>query len=206
MIIANRLFMAGGVVNRKNQNTKELYVHTSVKIGGADYLANEPEIDLNKEESIFDYLTMTVGGYGYVGTNGNSPLITVGVPQNPNDFYRAGVDIDLLYKLFRLKLSGVIGNDDNPAIPGSAPPVKSYVAVIEGEYTFQQNLIGSLRFEYMDNGVSISRCYIPTLAYSPIENLKLVAEYKNESGISYKSTGNTEIANQIGTLGVTFSF
>lgn len=143
-----------------------------MKFGGADYLVNEPEIDLNKEESIFDYLTVTVGGYGYVGTNGFNQQISLAM-QNLNDFYRAGVDIDLLYKLFRLKLSGVIGNDDNPAIPNSAPPVKSYVAAIEGEYTIQQNLIGSLRFEYQDDGFNKVRRYIPTLAYNPIENLKL---------------------------------
>jgi hypothetical protein len=200
MIFANRLFVAGGVVNRKNQNTKEYYVHTSVKVGGADYLANEPEIDLNKEETILDYLTLTVGGYGYIGSNGNELLM----PQNPNDFYRAGVDIDLLYKLFRLKLSGVIGNDDNPAIPGSAPPVKSYVAAIEGEYTIQQNLIASLRFEYQDDAYNIIRRYIPTLAYNPIENLKVVAEYKYESGFAYRTF--TVVDNKIGTLGVTFSF
>lgn len=210
MIFANRLFVAGGVVNRKNQNTKEWYIHTSVKVGGADYLANEPEIDLNKEESILDYLTLTVGGYGYVGTNGISPLASGG-PQNWNDFYRAGVDIDLLYKLFRLKLSGVIGNDDNPAVPKSAPPLKSYVAAIEGEYTIQQNLIGSLRFEYEDNGYGKIRRYIPTLAYNPIENLKVVAEYKFENGDqSYGFLQNPKAAavfdNKIGTLGVTFSF
>ena len=204
IIFANRLFVAGGVVNRKNQNTKEYYVHTSVKVGGADYLANEPEIDLNKEETIIDFLTLTVGGYGYVGRNGDSPLVTAGVPQNWNDFYRAGVDIDLLYKVYRLKLSGVIGNDDNPAIPNSAPPVKSYVAAIEGEYTIQQNLIGSLRFEYQDDAYNIVRRYIPTLAYNPIENLKVVAEYKHESGFAYRT--HTEVDNKIGTLGVTFSF
>lgn len=203
MIFANRLFMAGGVVNRKNQNTKEWYVHTSVKVGGADYLANEPEIDLNKEESVFDYLTLTVGGYGYVGKNGNSPLITAGVPQNWNDYYRAGVDIDLLYKIYRLKLSGVIGNDDSPEL-SSKPPVKTYVAAIEGEYTIQQNLIASLRFEYQDDAYNMVRRYIPTLAYNPIENLKVVAEYKHESGFAYKT--HAEVDNKIGTLGVTFSF
>ena len=106
MIFTNRLFMAGGIVNRKNQNTKEWYLHTSVKFGGADYLANEPEIDLNKEESIFDYLTLTVGGYGYVGTNGE-PNTTPGRTPVQNYYYRAGVDIDVLYKLFRLKLSPI---------------------------------------------------------------------------------------------------
>jgi hypothetical protein len=205
MIFANRLFMAGGVVNRKNQNTKEWYVHTSVKVGGADYVANEPEIDLNKEESIFDYLTLTVGGYGYVGTNGD-PNTVAGVIPRQNGYYRTGVDIDLLYKLFRLKLSGVMGNDDNPELTHLEPPVKTYVGAIEGEYTILQNLIGSLRFEYQDDGANLVRRFIPTLAYAPIENLKVAAEYKHEYGISNKSTGNAEIANQIGTLGVTFSF
>jgi hypothetical protein len=205
MIFFNRLFIAGGAVNRKNQNAKEWYAHTSVKIGGADYLANEPEIDLNKEESIFDFLSLTVGGYGYVGTNGD-PNTVVGVTLRQNDYYRAGVDIDLLYKLFRLKLSGVLGKDDNPALSYLLPPVKTKVAAIEGEYSILRNLIGSLRFEYLDDGISLYRRFIPTFAYAPLENLKIVAEYKHEYGISYKTTGNTEIANQTGTLGVTFSF
>jgi len=204
MLVGNRVFVAGGVVNRKNQNTKEWYVHTSVKVGGADYVANEPEIDLNKEESILDFLTLTVGGYGYVGTNGD-PNTVANVTLRQNDYYRTGVDIDLLYKLFRLKLSGVIGKDDNPSLTYS-PSIKSYVAAIEGEYTIQQNLIASVRFEYQDDGYNIVRRYIPTLAYTPIENLKVAAEYKHENGTSYKSSGNTKIDNKIGTLGVTFSF
>ncbi|MDD2897994.1 MAG: hypothetical protein PHI31_04705, partial [Desulfuromonadaceae bacterium] len=173
MIIANRIFMAGGVVNRKLQNTKEWYVHTSMKVGGADYLANEPEIDLNKDESIFDYLTLTVGGYGYVGRSGE-PNTTPGVTPLQNQFYRAGVDIDLLYKLARLKLSGVLGNDDSPELRYA--PLKTYVGAIEGEYTLQQNLIASLRFEYQDDGVNIIRRYIPTIAYTAMENFKVVAE------------------------------
>lgn len=209
LILANRLFVAGGAVNRKNQNTKEWYVHTSVKIGGADYLANEPEIDLNKEESVFDYLTVTVGGYGYVGTNGD-PNTVAGVTPRQNEFYRAGGDLELLYKLFRLKVSGVVGNDDNPALDYSMQPVKSYVVAGEAEYAFLQNLVASVRYEHQDDftvlGNNIVYRIIPTIAYSPVENLKVVAEYKNEKGTSYKATGNTDISNQVGTFGVTFSF
>jgi hypothetical protein len=126
------------------------------------------------------------------------------VTPRQNEYYRAGLDVDLLYKLYRLKLSGVVGNDDSPALTYS--PLKTYVAVIDGQYTFLQNLIGSLRFEYQDDGVGISRCYIPTLAYAPIENLKVVAEYKNRTGVLYELTGAKEIAEKVGTLGVTFSF
>ena len=209
MIIAGRLFLAGGAVNRKNQNTKEWYAHTSVKIGGADYLANEPEIDLNSEESAFDFLTVTIGGYGYGGTNGDPNSGTI-MPLRQNDYYRAGADIELLYKLFRLKLSGVMGRDDNPDLNHVKPPVKTYAAAVESQYTIRKNLIGSLRFEYIDTyidgGTSIYRRYIPTLAYSPVENLKVVAEYKYEHGMTYKTTEKKEISNQAGTLGVTFGF
>jgi hypothetical protein len=116
------------------------------------------------------------------------------------------MDIDLLYKLFRLKLSGVMGNDDNPALTYTEPEVKTYVAAIEGDYAFQQNLIGSFRFEYQDDGTSILRRYIPTLAYSPIENVKFVAEYKHEWGVTYSSSGNKWPENRIGTLGAMFAF
>lgn len=205
MIFANRLFMAGGVVNRKNQNTKEWYVHSSVKFGGADYVANEPEIDLGKEESIFDFLTVTVGGYGYVGTNGD-PNNVPGKAPRQNEYYRAGADIDLLYKQFRLKLSGVLGNDNNADLTYSLPEVKSQVAVIEGQYTILKNLIGSLRFEYTDDGVGIYRGYIPAFAYAPMENVKVVIEYKHKDGIAYLASVNSYLEERIGTLGVTFGF
>lgn len=201
MVIVNRLFFAVGVVNRKNQNTKEWYGHTSYKFGGADYLANEPEIDLEKEESIFDFLTLTIGGYGYVGTNGD-PNTAVGTPRQ-NHYYRAGTDMDLLYKLFRLKLSAVLGNDDNPDLSYSQPSVKTYVGAIEGEYTLLKSLICSLRFEYQDDGANLVRRVIPTFAYNPTENFKIAAEYKYEYG---KTAGDIDINENIGTLGVTFSF
>lgn len=205
MILGNRLFVAGGIVNRKNQNTKEWYVHSSVKLGGADYLGNEPEIDLDKEESIFDFLTLVIGGYGYVGTNGD-PNTVAGVSPRQNDYYRAGADIDLLYKVLRLKLSGVTGHDYNPALTGQLAPATSYAAAIEGEYMIQRNLIGSFRFEYVDDGANIYRRFIPTVAYNPIENLKVTAEYKQEYGRAYASAESVDITNKIGTLGVVFSF
>lgn len=204
MLFGNRIFMAGGVVNHKDQNTKDYYGHASVKIGGADYLANEPEIDLNKEESIFDFLTVTIGAFGYKGTNGY-PNTTPGTLIQ-NDFYRVGGDFEMLYKLYRLKVSGVVGEDDNASLSVSPVSAKSYVVAIEGEYTILQNLIASLRYEYQDDGVRLTDRYIPTLAYTPIESVKIVAEYKHETGTAWLASGITDFTNKVGTLGVTFSF
>ena len=212
-ILGNRFFVAGGVVNRKFQNAKEGYGHISCKFGGADYLANEPEVDLAKEESIFDFLTVTVGAYGYYGKNG-TPNTTPGITPIQNTYYRSGVDMDILYKLFRLRLAGVLGDDDSSNLTASlsnvAPvKVKSYVAAVEGEFTFLQNLIGAIRFEYQDDGRGLVRRYIPTLAYGPLENVKVVLEYKHEVATSYASTPTSvaqNFTNRIGTLDVTFSF
>lgn len=207
-ILANRLFVAAGVVNRKHQNAKEGYGHISYKFGGADFAGNEPDIDLSKDESIFDFLTVTVGSYGYFGTNGN-PNNIAGVTPTQNKFYRTGIDLDIFYKLFRMRFAGVMGRDENPELMLNKKAVKSYVAAVEGQYSFLQNLIGSLRFEYQDDGRGYVRRYIPTLGYTPLQNVKVALEYKHEIATSYKMDSTSaaqDFTNRIGTLGVTFSF
>ena len=108
-----------------------------------------------------------------------------------------------------MRLAGVLGRDDNPELTVTAKAVKSYVAAVEGQYSFLENLIGALRFEYQDDGRGYVRRYIPTLGYTPLQNVKVAAEYKHEIATSYKDLpGNTaqDFINRIGTLGVTFSF
>ncbi|MBC8018257.1 MAG: hypothetical protein H7X83_07035 [Verrucomicrobia bacterium] len=200
-ILGNRLFVAAGIVNRKGQNEKDGYGHVSYKFGGADYLGNEPNVDLDKEEQILDFLTLTAGAYGYYGQNGKT---------NSNDpkntYFRAGLDTELLYKIYRLRMLANIGEDDNVSL--SINPwtkVISKAATFEGEITLLVNLIAAARFEYLQQesaGASFknvySRRYIATLGYAPLENFKLSTEFKYE-------IGQTDI-NRIGTLGATFSF
>lgn len=207
-ILGNRFFAAAGVVNRKHQNTKEGYGHVSYKIGGADFLGNEPEVDLEKEESVFDFLTATIGVYGYYGKNG-TPNTTAGVAPVQNQYYRTGVDLEILYKLVRLRLAGVLGEDDNAFLTASPTGIRSYAAAVEGEYTFRKNLVGAFRFEYQDDGREFVRRYIPTLGYTPLQNVKVALEYKHEIAASNRSALSSnaqDFTNRIGTLGVTFSF
>ena len=203
-VLAKRFFVAGGIVNRKGQNTKEGYGHVSYKFGGADYLANEPEIDLAKDESILDFLTLTVGSYGYYGKNG-----TANSNDPKNTYYRVGLDSELLYKSFRLRLLGGYGDDDkvNPLPVDQWTTVISKSATVEAEYALLLNLLAAGRFEYLqqkgspqNQGFSdlYARRYIATLGYSPLENLKLIAEYKYEVV--------TSAINRLGTLGLTFGF
>jgi hypothetical protein len=202
-ILAKRFFLAAGIVNRKGQNEKDGYGHLSYKFGGADFLANEPDVDLSKEESAFDYLSVTIGGYGYVGKNGK-----FNSNDQKNNYYRVGLDTELLYKNYRLRMLGGYGVDDN-ATPQNATMtlVRSKAFTIEGEVTFLVNLIAAGRFEFLqqepkyvtaDFSNSYVRRYIATLGYTPLENFKVSTEFKYE-------IGQTDI-NRIGTLGATFSF
>ena len=51
------------------------------------------------------------------------------------------------------------------------------------------------------------RRYIATLAYAPLENLKLALEYKYETGPNFRSNSyDPNSINRIGTASATFSF
>lgn len=188
-VIGSRLFVAGGVVNRKGQNTKEGYGHLSYKFGGADFLGHEPAIDLDSE-SIWDYFSATVGAYGYHGRNA---LNNIG-----NYYYRTGVDLDLLYKRLRVRLAGVGGWDGNPNYLTTKAPLRSLVLASEAEYLFGSKVIGAFRYEYQDDGAGITRRYIPTVAYAPLQNTKLTLEYRFED-----APLDTD---SIALLGLTFGF
>jgi len=200
-VLGNRFFAAAGIVNHKGQNEKDGYGHISYKFGGADYLGNEPNVDLDKEESVLDFLTLTAGAYGYYGLNGRSNS-----PDPRNTYFRAGLDTELLYKIYRLRMLANIGEDDNVSL-ALVPWTKviSKAATFEGEVTFLVNLIAAARFEFLQqesaspsfDNVYLRR-YVATLGYAPLENLKLATEFKYEIG----QTG----INRIGTVGATFSF
>jgi len=202
-ILGKRFFAAAGIVNRKGQNEKDGYGHISYKFGGADYLGNEPDVDLDKEENILDFLTLTAGAYGYYGQNGTSNS------SDPrNTYFRAGLDTELLYKIFRLRMLANYGEDDNVTLDFSTalwPKVISKAATFEGEVTLLVNLIAAGRFEYLQQESASPtfadvylRRYVATLAYAPLENLKLATEFKYEIA--------QDAINRIGTLGATFSF
>ena len=175
-IVGSRVFVAGGVVDRNGQNRKDGYGHVSVKIGGTDLKGNEPEIDL-ESDSVWDFLTLTLGGFGYVGSNGK--FSDQGIAQNRNDFYRAGAEFDLLYKRCHLKGSGAFGRDDNPNFLTTAAALDSHAYAFEGEYMFGApvNLIALFRYEAQDDGTGRTSRYIPAVSYAPLQNTKVSLQY-----------------------------
>jgi len=176
-VLGNRVFVAGGVVDRNGQRDKDGYGHISVKLGGTDLNGHEPEVDL-ENDSIWDYLSLTLGGFGYAGSNGK--FNDRGIAQFRNDFYRAGAEFDLLYQRFHLKGSGAFGRDDNPSFSQSASTVvESHAYAFEGEYMFGApvNLIAVARYEYQSDSTGGTHRYIPAISYAPLQNTKVSLEY-----------------------------
>lgn len=194
-ILWKRVFLAGGIVDRDGQDRKEGYGHISVKFGGSDLHGNEPEMDLD-EESIFDYLSVTLGGYGYVGRNSldDTPSAI------RNRFYRAGGDMDVQYKRLRVKVSGVHGWDENPDFSTTSLERDSIVVGSEAEYYLGSPIstVALFRYEFQNDGIGITRRYIPAIAYTPVQNVKFSLEYRYEDAPTAIS--------RIALMGVTYGF
>jgi hypothetical protein len=193
-VFFNRLYLAGGIVDRNGQDTNEGYGHVSLKLGGSDFRANEPDIDLDKE-SIFDYIYLVLGGYGYSGRNSGNATA------QRNNFYRAGADLDLVIKNARLKLAFARERDTNPDFISHIEHITDVWAA-QLEYLFTPDLLAFYRYELesLSDGSKVKR-YIPAIAYAPIQNTKITLEYQHvDSDMSVKSNSN------IALLGIRVAF
>lgn len=193
-IIAKRLFVATGIMNGKNRtsrNGKDWYGHVSARLTGTDFLGNEPDVDLD-HDSIFDFLTVTIGGFGYVGSNDLTAKTTS--LKIPNYFYRTGAETDISYKVIRLRLASTLGADDNAY--NNAITIKSKSLTTQASYYIGSSLVLSGRYEYeqidgdnksftlntavdkgVSNGSTIIRRFGPTIAWTPLANVRLAGEF-----------------------------
>lgn len=172
-ILFNRLFFAAGGVDRNGQDTNEGYAHLSLKIGGSDFRAKEPELDLDVE-SIFDYMYLVIGGYGYTGRNSLSLA-----SNQRNNFYRAGIELDLVIKSARLKLAWAKGQDNNSDFSSHLQQVTDIYAA-QGDFMLTTELMSFLRYEYHQTwDGQIVRRYVPAVVFAPIQNTKVTLEYQH---------------------------
>jgi hypothetical protein len=185
-VLFNRLFVAAGMVDRNGQDTNEGYGHLSLKIGGSDFHANEPDIDLDNE-SIFDYIYLVIGGYGYAGRNSGSLA-----SNQHNNFYRAGADLDLVVKNARLKLAFARERDTNPDFASHVESITDVWAA-QGEYMLTTDLLAFVRYELesLNDGSRINRV-IPAIAFAPMQNTKVTLEYQHVAteNVPVKSESN----------------
>ncbi|MEW6486337.1 MAG: hypothetical protein AB1578_00280 [Thermodesulfobacteriota bacterium] len=164
-VLAKRLFLAAGVGDRRGQDTMEFFGHLSCKIGGADFLGNQPDVDFDVD-SLWDFLSLTLSTYGYGGR----------IEQNTydTDFYRIGAEAEVLYRAWTVLFSGVFGHDDD--VDGNGLEVDSVVWMGEVNYFFAPNYSVTLRYENEDVGNApdgIVKRVIGNVAYIPFETVIL---------------------------------
>jgi len=173
-VIFDRLYLAAGVVDRNGQDRNEGYGHVSIKLGGSDFHAREPELDLD-HESILDYVYLVIGGYGYTGCNSGTLA-----SNERNNFYRAGTELDLVVMNARFKFAWAKGVDKNPDF-ASHIKTDTDVYAAQGGYMVTKDIMAQFRYEYqeMADGTTIER-YIPTVSFSPLEiqNTKVTLEHQ----------------------------
>ena len=183
-LIGNRVFLAAGAMTppEKTRNGPDLYAHLSVRIGGTDFAGKSPAISLVRS-SIWDDLALTLGAFGYLGSSANivfDPATNRDL-KFANDFYRVGVETEVLYKQLRFRGNAIFGEDKNPQGPlGSfgGKQEKSLFIMGQGQYIFMQNLLAAFRYEHQDiEHEGIVHRYIPSVTYAPWQNIRVALEY-----------------------------
>jgi hypothetical protein len=191
-LIGSRAFVAAGIVDRKGQAADDGYGHFAVKFGGTDFQGNEPEVDL-QSDSVWDFLHVTVGGFGYFGRNAR--VDNNGIALASNDFYRLGGDIDAQYNRLNLRLTGTYGRDTNLGAFGTVPAAKeetrTYAFGSELQYFFKENLVAMVRFEQQDDGTAVVRRYLPAIVYGPLPNFKVSLQYIHDDINSHSQADST---------------
>ncbi|MHB8766804.1 MAG: hypothetical protein ACYDA8_21045 [Deferrisomatales bacterium] len=167
-VLGSRLFLAAGVADRQNQDAMEYFGHLSYKLGGTDFLGREPDLDLDRE-SVWDYLTVTLGAFGYLGR--------VEKPTHDTDYRRLGGELSAQYRGVTLLFSGVSGRDDDLTATGFS--VDSVVLAAELDYFFAPRYLAAARYENEDVGnapTGIVKRVIGGFTWIPMESLQFRLE------------------------------
>ncbi|MBI5017995.1 MAG: cytochrome C [Deltaproteobacteria bacterium] len=166
-VLGSRLLVAAGAADRNQQDAMDYYGHISWKIGGTDLEGREPDLDLDRE-SVWDFLTLTLGAYGYLGRI-----------EQPNDtrYRRVGVEGQAQYRWFTALVSTAFAHDQN--VDAAGLDVDSVVLAAELDWFLAPRYLLSARFENEDVGNAaqgITKRVIGGVAWYPIENTSVRLE------------------------------
>jgi len=105
--LGSRTFYAGGLVQNADLGSNmDGYFRLEQKIGGISLLGEEPEIDLMADESFWDSVYATVGGWGYFGRVGDL------LGTNTHQIRRFALEANLYVHGFTLQGAVMMGFDE----------------------------------------------------------------------------------------------
>lgn len=166
-VLGSRWLLAAGAADRRQQDAMDYYGHLSWKIGGTDLLGKEPEVDF-EQDSVWDFLTLTLGAYGYLGRI-----------EQPNQtrYRRLGLEGLAQYRWLTAQLSAAFGHDED--VDAAGLDVDSVVVAAEVDWFLAPRYLFSVRFENEDVGNAaegIVKRVIGGVGWFPIENTSLRLE------------------------------
>lgn len=107
-VLLSRGFWAAGVVQNGGPGSGfDKYYHLGLKLGGMDFLGEEPDIDLDAEESVLDDLALTVGHWGYMGE------VSDVTGETTAEIIRFGLDFKAYFRHWSLWGGFMLGLDED---------------------------------------------------------------------------------------------
>lgn len=142
-VVFERGFWAAGVVQNGGPGSHyDSYYHLSYKLGGMDFLGEDPEVDFDAEESIFDNTSLVLGHWGYWGevadVSGN----------RTSDVRRLGIDLKLTLANFNLWGGFMLGADYNVDVDAN---LNSHTAFVEASYPVTSWFVPLYVFQVQDS-------------------------------------------------------
>lgn len=207
-IFGNNVYGATGLLNGKiddnaNNNQTEGYGSLAVRFMGTDFRGNEPAVSLSSD-SITDFLTLTVAGYGITGS----------ANKGTDDFYRAGVDGEVIYKALRVRLGTSFGEDDLAAAPSGdlqSKDITTYQSMVEYMIGSDVMLSAGYEIDTIDELKATDNKYpnqILTLGatYAFYQNVKVGAFYTHDKTTNGSGSNTADGNNDAFQLNAYFAF
>ncbi len=168
-ILWKRLFWAAGVVQNAGPSSPfDLYYHLSAKLGGMDFLGNEPDIDLEHPSAVQD-LSVTLAHWAYAGRVETSTGMDV------SSVRRYGLDLKLTFRDASLLAGAMLGDDRDLQ---TYQDDRSLTWFAEASYPLLSWLMPSYMYQYQDAESftkEVQRHDIGVIVL-PLENLRLRAK------------------------------
>jgi thiol-disulfide isomerase/thioredoxin len=175
-------------------SVNDFYGRIGAKFGGADYHGKEPNVDLDKD-SVWDYLSVSVGAFGYSGTTSTGDSVN-------HDVYRVGLQAEALYKKALLMFGATFG-ENNADLDD---PVGSSAFSAGFEYLFSAKYAAGVRYDVLNvDGKDRRTVITPGIIYAPLQAFKLQLGASIDSNPTSAATGKAN-ANTTATLTATLHF
>jgi len=192
-------------MNDRNNNTSttspatphsvnDFYGRVAFKVGGADYLGNEPDVDLD-HDSVWDYLSLSLSGFGYSGSTSTGDGVD-------HDLNRYGLEAEAAYKKVLLMLGASAGENNADA----DDPLGFTALSAEVNYVFNPMFAVALRYDTLDvDGLATRSIVSPAIIYAPLQCFRLRLSVASDSNPTSAAAGKT-VKNTTATLTASLSF